>query len=154
MRIATRIGLLQLPIGFCARDEQLCSRSNRNGPSEGLNGVAGVYLLTCPDRDCQFREGPKWLHERVHNDREAELKARVDRRRVRIGSFAVSEGAAIRRAVAEFRHDLEGLEPVVPERDAAVEAECKLPDAYAAMEEARRGQAAAEGAAGISGSRS
>jgi ferredoxin len=100
-------------------------------------GVAGVYLLSCPDRDCLFREGPKWLRERVYNDREAELKARVDRRRVRIGSFAASETTTIQRAIAAFRASLEGLEPVVPERDAAIEAECKSPDAYAAIEEAR-----------------
>ncbi len=114
-------------------------------------GVAGVYLLTCPDRDCLFREGPRWLSERVHHDREAELRARVDRRRVRIGSFAASETAAMRRAVAEFRAELAGLEPVIPERDAAVEAECKEPDAYAAIEEARRGRPAPAGGGGADG---
>lgn len=94
-------------------------------------GVAGVYLLTCPERDCTFREGPKWLHERIHNDREAELKQRVDKRRVRIGSFAASEPAAAERAIAEFRAELKALEPVVPERDPSILAECKTPDAYA-----------------------
>lgn len=94
-------------------------------------GVAGVYLLTCPDRDCLFREGPKWLRERVFNDREAELKSRIDKRRVRIGSFSTSEGVAVRAAIAQFRSDLAALAPVVPERDAKVEAECKTTDAYA-----------------------
>jgi coenzyme F420-reducing hydrogenase delta subunit/Pyruvate/2-oxoacid:ferredoxin oxidoreductase delta subunit len=94
-------------------------------------GAAGVYLLTCPDRDCLFREGPKWLHERVFNDREAELKNRIDKRRVRIGNFSSSESAGVRRAIAEFRTDLAALAPVVPERDAAIEAECKTTDAYA-----------------------
>ncbi len=45
-------------------------------------GTPGVMVFTCPPRDCRGREGPKWLHERLYNDREAELQARVDRTRV------------------------------------------------------------------------
>lgn len=45
-------------------------------------GVPGVMVYTCAPRDCRGREGPKWLHERMYNDREAELQARVDRTRV------------------------------------------------------------------------
>jgi ferredoxin len=93
-------------------------------------GVAGVYLLTCPERDCTFREGPHWLHERIYNDREAELKNRVDKRRVRIGRFAASEAAAARRAIADFRDEMLALGDIVPERDARIEAECKTTDAY------------------------
>lgn len=94
-------------------------------------GVAGVYLLTCPDRDCFFREGPKWLGERVFEDREAELKQRVDKRRVRIGSFATSEAPAAGRAIAEFRDEVRAFAPAIPERDAAIDAVCETPDAYA-----------------------
>lgn len=46
-------------------------------------GAPGVMVYTCAPRDCRGREGPKWLHERMYNDREAELQARVDRNRVR-----------------------------------------------------------------------
>lgn len=45
-------------------------------------GAPGVMVYTCAPRDCKGREGPKWLHERMFNDREAELQARVDRNRV------------------------------------------------------------------------
>lgn len=93
-------------------------------------GVAGVYLLTCPERDCTFREGPKWLAERVYDDREAELKARVDKRRVRIGAFATSEPAAAQRAIAKFREEMLLKGTIVPERNAKIEAECKTTDAY------------------------
>jgi len=63
-------------------------------------GFGGVFLLTCPTRDCLYREGPKWLAARVHDGHEAELQSRVDRRRVAIGAFSRSELAAARRAIA------------------------------------------------------
>lgn len=47
-------------------------------------GAAGVFIAGCPPRDCAAREGPKWTELRVFHDREAELQARVDRRRVRL----------------------------------------------------------------------
>jgi ferredoxin len=132
--LAGRVGAVAFPSG--------CAGSVHTSVIELILrwGVAGVYLLTCPGRDCLFREGPEWLHERVYNDREAELKTRVDRRRVRIGSYASSERRSIRQAIAGFRADLDQLEPVVPERDAAIDAECKEPDAYVALEQARLGR--------------
>ena len=45
-------------------------------------GAAGVFVAGCPPRDCAAREGPKWTELRMFHDREAELQARVDRRRV------------------------------------------------------------------------
>ncbi len=103
-------------------------------------GAGGVLLVTCPDRDCRYREGPKWLSERVYDDREAELKNRVDKRRVRIVSYAASEAGAARRAIAEFQVDLASLGSVVPERNPSVQAECKTTDAYALLEEAEKAQ--------------
>lgn len=125
LTITTEEGIIAYPSG--------CAGSVHTSVIESVLrwGVAGVYVLTCPDRDCFFREGPKWLHERVYNDREAELKDRIDKRRVRIGSFATTETAAARRAISEFRADLLVLSPVVPERNAKIEAECKTTDAYA-----------------------
>ena len=51
-------------------------------------GAPGVLVCTCPRRDCANREGPKWLNERLFNGREAELKERVDRRRVGVAVLA------------------------------------------------------------------
>lgn len=71
------------------------------------SGAPGVVVCGCPPRDCLGREGPKWLHERLYNDREAELQPRVDRRRVRTVTLApgargeaLAEYDAIARAFA------------------------------------------------------
>lgn len=63
-------------------------------------GAAGVLVVACPPRDCWNREGPRWLAERMYHDREAELQARVDRRRVRLVHAGASEG---REALAALR---------------------------------------------------
>ena len=52
------------------------------------SGAPGVVICGCPPRDCVSREGPKWLQERLYNDREAELQPRVDRHRVRTMTLA------------------------------------------------------------------
>jgi coenzyme F420-reducing hydrogenase delta subunit len=63
-------------------------------------GAAGVIVFSCPPRDCRGREGPTWLEARLFHEREAELQARVDRRRVCSATMAVGDGAA---TVSEFR---------------------------------------------------
>ena len=63
------------------------------------NGAPGVIVFTCPARDCAGREGPKWLDQRFFHDREAELPARVDRRRVRVATLARGQVYA---ALAEY----------------------------------------------------
>jgi ferredoxin len=69
-------------------------------------GAPGVIVFGCPPRDCTGREGPKWLHERVYNDREAELQARVDRRRVRIATAAPGNLREVLAAFDEFSAEL------------------------------------------------
>lgn len=95
------------------------------------SGAGGVLLMTCPDRDCLYREGPKWLNERVYNDREAELQPRVDKRRVRIVSLATSEVGRAVAALTDFRAEVDAIGPVVPEADVRIELECEVPDAVA-----------------------
>lgn len=74
-------------------------------------GASGVMVVSCPERDCSNREGPKWLQLRVYQDREAELQARVDRRRVRIYPCpAVEERQALKAALA-FRQQVLELGP-------------------------------------------
>jgi coenzyme F420-reducing hydrogenase delta subunit len=70
-------------------------------------GVGGLYLLACPGRDCAFRFGPRWLSERIYNNREAELRDRVERHRVRIGNFGRSEMAAAVDAIRAFQREIE-----------------------------------------------
>jgi ferredoxin len=74
-------------------------------------GVGGVYLLTCPPRNCLYREGPKWLAARVDDGRDAELQPRVDRRRIALGSFSVAEAAAARADVAALLARVLALAP-------------------------------------------
>jgi hypothetical protein len=69
----------------------------------------------CPPRDCINREGPKWLHERVYNDREAELQPRVDRRRVRLATFARGDLAGSLAAFDAFAREIRLL--AQPDRD-------------------------------------
>lgn len=88
-------------------------------------GAAGAFVLTCPPRSAPCREGPKWLHERVYNDREAELPARVDKRRVALAGLSRGEWPAIATAIADFRKQLEALKPAVPAEDLTVGVECE-----------------------------
>ena len=107
-----------------------CSGSVHTSVIELLlrRGAGGVFLLTCPTRDCRYREGPRWLFERVYNDREAELRDRVDKRRVRIASFSPTEVEAVWQALATFRDVVTALGDKPVERDVKIELECEVPD--------------------------
>lgn len=72
-------------------------------------GAGGVVVVSCPPRDCRHREGPLWLVERIHKGREAELQARVDRRRVRITYANAAETKAAAAAVREFGREVAAL---------------------------------------------
>lgn len=72
-------------------------------------GAAGVMVVSCPDRDCTNREGPKWLEQRVYHDREAELMARVDRRRIRLLRASRAEAALALRQALAFQTELRPL---------------------------------------------
>lgn len=96
-------------------------------------GVGGVYLLTCPPRNCLYREGPKWLAARVLDGRAAELQPRVDRRRIALGGFSVAEAGAARADVAALLARVRALAP---------EAEANL-DLVAACERMAREEAEA-----------
>jgi ferredoxin len=93
-------------------------------------GAAGVFVITCPDRDCLFREGPKWLEQRVYYEREAELQARVDRRQIRIGAYGPGEIDRARRAVAAFREGLGGEIEHLLDSPLERDIECETQDAY------------------------
>jgi ferredoxin len=88
-------------------------------------GAGGAYVLSCPERDCVFREGPKWLQERVYSDREAELKDRVDKRRVRIGLFQHSDLPAALADLAEFRRFVAGLAQAEAEERVDLDQACE-----------------------------
>ncbi len=107
-----------------------CSGSVHTSVIEMLlrRGAGGVFLLTCPPRDCRYREGPMWLSERVYNDREAELRDRVDKRRVHIANFSPTEAEAARQELAAFRQEVASLGDKPVERDVKIELKCEEPD--------------------------
>lgn len=88
-------------------------------------GARGVLVLACPPRDCWNREGPRWLDARIHHQREAELQARVDRRRVRIAYLAMDQEAEVIAALHSFTASLETPTAVEPAAQIDLERECE-----------------------------
>jgi ferredoxin len=91
-------------------------------------GAGGVLVVSCPPRDCWNREGPKWLEQRLFHEREAELRARVDRRRVRLVHAAAAERREVETALRVFRADLAAIEAAPAERDIDLERLCDVPE--------------------------
>jgi ferredoxin len=77
-------------------------------------GAAGVLVVACPPDDCWNREGPKWAGARLFEGREAELKERVDRRRVRLVHASALDAPGLRAALDRFRAELAAIEPPAP----------------------------------------
>jgi coenzyme F420-reducing hydrogenase delta subunit len=91
------------------------------------SGAGGVLVLTCPPRDCQHREGPRWISERVYHGREAELQDRVDRARVRIANANAYERLRAIEAFRAFATDIGRLDAVVAGSLEEIELECDPP---------------------------
>jgi ferredoxin len=91
------------------------------------SGASGVLVLSCPPRDCRNREGPRWLGERVHHDREAELQPRVDRRRVAIVPATAGDRAAVVGALRAFQEELVSLDRPGAEAAVEIDAVCEPP---------------------------
>lgn len=88
-------------------------------------GMGGVLVLACPPRDCWNREGPHWLSERVYHDREAELQARVDRRRVKVAFANASEPAVARAALRELEAQVAALDAASAEPAVTIDTVCE-----------------------------
>jgi ferredoxin len=89
------------------------------------SGVGGILIASCPPRDCWNREGPRWLEERLHHGREAELQERVDRRRVRVEYAGLGERAQLLGALAAYRNEVAALEVAQGETDIDLGIECE-----------------------------
>jgi coenzyme F420-reducing hydrogenase delta subunit/Pyruvate/2-oxoacid:ferredoxin oxidoreductase delta subunit len=87
-------------------------------------GAGGVLVVACPPRDCWNREGPKWTEQRLFHDREAELQARVDRRRVRLVFAAAGDRALVDAALARFQAEIDALASAAAEPDLDVMRDC------------------------------
>lgn len=82
-------------------------------------GGAGVVVWTCPPRDCNFREGPKWVFERLFRGREAKLRENIDKRRIKILHASAAEFSKVRSELLAFQTFVTGL-PVDPQSRNAV----------------------------------
>lgn len=91
-------------------------------------GAGGVLVAACPSRDCWNREGPKWTAQRLFQGREAELKERVDRRRVHMVHAGPAERGPLAEHLAAFRARLAELQRAEAERDVEIDTECEVPD--------------------------
>jgi coenzyme F420-reducing hydrogenase delta subunit len=101
-------------------------------------GFAGVFVVTCPPRDCSFREGPKWLAARIHDGREAELPPRVDRRRVAAAPFSIVGAGGIVHRLADFERELAAL-AIEIEAAPEITAECDREAAERVLAEVANG---------------
>jgi coenzyme F420-reducing hydrogenase delta subunit len=88
-------------------------------------GVGGVLVVACHPRDCWSREGPRWLEERMYHDREAELKERVDRNRLRVFHASAGEHPELAGALADFRDSVRRLAEAEAEAAIDLELECE-----------------------------
>jgi len=88
-------------------------------------GVDGVLILSCPPRDCRNREGPVWLEQRLYHEREAELQARVDRRRLRVAYVGGANEDEALAALAELRSAVVRLERPAVEDEPSLDAVCE-----------------------------
>jgi coenzyme F420-reducing hydrogenase delta subunit/Pyruvate/2-oxoacid:ferredoxin oxidoreductase delta subunit len=104
-----------------------CAGSTHTSVIEYLvrSGASGVVVASCPPRDCWNREGVKWLEARVYHDREAELKPRVDKKRVRIAYAGEGEAGRIADAVASFRAELAELAREAAEEAIELDTQCE-----------------------------
>lgn len=73
-------------------------------------GAGGTLILACPNEDCWNREGAVWLEQRLFHEREAELRDRVDHRRVMLVNAGRGERTLARRALADFRRIIRTLD--------------------------------------------
>ena len=87
-------------------------------------GALGALVLACPPRDCRNREGSKWLEQRLFHGREAELKDRVDRRRLALAYANATEPAESLAALRELQERLGTHERPVVEEEPEVGEEC------------------------------
>lgn len=84
-------------------------------------GAGGVLVVGCPEHDGRTREGVTWAEERLFHGRLADLKPRVDRRRVRLVQANLSEGGRLHAAVRAFADEIDAL----ADKDVDILAVCK-----------------------------
>lgn len=67
------------------------------------HGAAGVLVVTCGPGECRFREGNRWIGERLAGQREPALPDKVDASRVRVVAFDRNQPEKLVAAAKAFR---------------------------------------------------
>jgi quinol-cytochrome oxidoreductase complex cytochrome b subunit/coenzyme F420-reducing hydrogenase delta subunit/Pyruvate/2-oxoacid:ferredoxin oxidoreductase delta subunit len=88
-------------------------------------GAGGVLVVGCPEHDGRTREGVTWAQERLFEGRPADLKERVDRRRVRLAQAALTETTRYHDAARAFADDIAALAATGPEEELDILALCR-----------------------------
>ena len=81
-------------------------------------------VAACSGRDCWNREGPKWAAQRLYAGREANLKERVDRQRLRYVQTGAGGRREIAAALAAFKSQIAEMQPVRTETEIEIDQEC------------------------------
>ena len=74
--------------------------------------VDGVLLAGCAAHDCYERLGDQWVEQRIANERDPNLRARVPRQRIAVAWHNAAQPGRLREALAQFRAHLLQLGPV------------------------------------------
>src|SRR5690606_30390113 len=72
-------------------------------------GAGGVLVVGCPEHDGRTREGVTWTEQRLFHGRPADLKARVDRNRVRLVQATLGEHVRLHTAATTFAAEIDAL---------------------------------------------
>jgi coenzyme F420-reducing hydrogenase delta subunit/ferredoxin len=99
-------------------------------------GAGGVLVVGCPEHDGRTREGVTWTEQRLYEGRKAELKARVDARRVRLVQATIGEGVRLHEAVTSFAAEIEELGSMTDEEPIDVLSLCQARRQVDAVKEA------------------
>lgn len=70
-------------------------------------GADGVMIANCREGGCEFRLGERWTTERLHRQREPELRERVPAERLRIAFASANDGKPLHRELIDFRAQIE-----------------------------------------------
>jgi ferredoxin/coenzyme F420-reducing hydrogenase delta subunit len=89
--------------------------------------VDGVLLSGCAAHDCYERLGDQWVEQRIANERDPNLRARVPRERVAVSWQNPTQAGRLLQSLEQFRQHLQQLGPATarnatPGQDAAAAA--------------------------------
>jgi ferredoxin/coenzyme F420-reducing hydrogenase delta subunit len=74
--------------------------------------VDGVLLSGCAEHDCYDRLGDQWIEQRIANQRDPNLRARVPRARIAVAWQNAAQPGRLNEALTQFRAHLGRLGPV------------------------------------------